>query len=196
MQKFVVLVVFLGLLSLPLMAADTPKVEVFGGYEYMHLGNVGDTGLDINANGWDVSATFNANKHFGVAGDFSGNYSSKSGTIGDLGTGTIKPHLFTYTFGPVISMDAGGKFNPFGHFLIGGGHLSASACGTNGSGQSGCESLGSTNGLAMMAGGGLDVKAGKRMAIRLAQFDWVYLHSQGVGLSKNFRYSAGVVFNF
>ena len=31
MQKFLVLVVFLGLLSLPLMAQDYPKAEVFGG---------------------------------------------------------------------------------------------------------------------------------------------------------------------
>jgi len=38
MQKFLVLVAFLGLLSLPLMAQDYPKAEIFFGYQYLHLG--------------------------------------------------------------------------------------------------------------------------------------------------------------
>lgn len=193
MQKFLVLVVFLGLLALPLMAQDSPKVEVFGGYQFMRLGNVGNSGVDLNTNGWNASLTANLSKHFGVAADFGGAYKSKSGTIDDLPSGTAHAHVYTYDFGPVISMDSGGKINPFAHVLFGGAHASVNGCAADGSG---CESLGSSNGLTIMFGGGVDLKASKAIAIRLAQFDWVYYHFSGYSNSSNVRLSTGVVFRF
>jgi hypothetical protein len=200
MQKFVVLIVFLGLLSLPLMAQDNPKVEVFGGWQYLHLGNVYGTSQNV-PEGFDGSVTANLNKHFGVTGDFSGSFKSITGQIetgNGLGSGTVHDHIFTYAGGPVISMDAGGKINPFAHFLVGGFHnsLSGSGCLVSDPTQCGSIPTTSTNGMVMMVGGGLDVKASQHVAIRLGQFDWVYYHSNGVGESKNFRYSAGVVFRF
>lgn len=61
MKKWVVLAVVC-LLSLPLMAQD--KLEVFGGYQYLHNGTVNANGVSQpnssqNYNGWDVSARFN-----------------------------------------------------------------------------------------------------------------------------------------
>ena len=53
-----------------------------------------------------------------------------------------------------------------------------------------------TNGLAVMAGGGVDVKVAPRLAIRPVQFDWMMLRAQGETLKKNVRYSAGIVFRF
>ena len=40
MQKFLVVGLLLGLLSVPLLAQDYPKAEVFGGYQYLHTGSV------------------------------------------------------------------------------------------------------------------------------------------------------------
>jgi hypothetical protein len=165
------------------MAQDTPKAEVFGGYQYTHI-NVdtsqtqsGGSGTGFSFNGWNASLTGNFNKYFGVAADFSGAYKSMSGV-------SVKIH--TYTFGPVLSLNHEGTINPFVHALFGGAHGSASFEGT-GSG---------TNGFSMMMGGGVDAKVSPRLAIRAIQADWVYYRFEGIGQSKNVRISTGVVFRF
>ncbi len=180
MRKFLVLVVLLGFFSLPLMAQDTPKAEVFGGYMYQYLGGDFATlngGSGVNANGWDASATGNINKHFGVTGDFSGAYKSISGVSG---------HLYTYGGGPVLAADFGAKINPFVHVILGGFTFGAG----NGSGSI------STNGFMMKFGGGVDFAVSKAIAIRLAQFDWDYYRVQGTSEDKNVNISTGIVFRF
>jgi hypothetical protein len=204
MNKLILVFLILGLLCLPLMAQDDPKAEVFGGYQFLRLSNLGSTGYNLNTNGWDASATGNFNKYLGITGDFSGAYKSTTGTVsgsfagvsGTL-TGTAHFHLYSYTFGPVLSLHAG-RLTPFAHGLFGGAHASLSGCGTAttaGGTGSGCAS-GSRNGFAMMYGGGLDVKADKLISIRLAQVDWAYYHFSGMGFSKNVRVSTGIVFTF
>ncbi len=192
MQKFFVLVVLLGLLALPLMAQDNPKFDVFGGYQFMHLSNVGGyNGLNANLNGWDASASAYFTKHIGVTGDFSGNYKSKTGMIDDV-SGTAHTHVYSYAFGPVVSINPGGTLNPFAHALFGGAHASLSACATDD--PSDCLS-GSQNGFVMMYGGGADVKMSKHMAVR-GQLDWVYYRFNGYSNSSNVRIATGVVFHF
>ena len=175
MQRFFMLTVFLGVLSFPLMAQDHPKAEVFGGYQYLHLGG---SGTDINANGWNASLTGNFNSWFGVAADFSGAYKTISG---------IDTKVYTYAGGPVVSLNSGGKVNPFVHALFGGAHASASLSGVG---------SGSTNGFTMMFGGGADVKLNAVLAVRLVQADWVYYRFSGNSESHNVRVSAGIVLRF
>jgi hypothetical protein len=100
MRQIMILAVFVGLISLPVMAQDFPKAEIFGGYQYTHF----EGGVD--ANGWNASLTGNFNRWFGVAADFSGAYK-----FGD--------HVHTYMFGPVISAHSD-KVTPFAHALFGG----------------------------------------------------------------------------
>jgi len=190
MQKFFVLVVLLGLLALPVMAQDNPKFDVFGGYQYMHLSNVGGySGLNVNLNGWDAAASAYFTKHIGVTGDFSGNYKSRTYDIDDF-SGTVHTHVYSYAGGPVVSLNPGGTLNPFVHALFGGAHASLSACDAEG-----CESVGSQNGFVMMYGGGADVKMSKHMAVR-GQLDWVYYRFNGYSNSSNVRVATGVVFHF
>ena len=82
MQKVLLWIALVGLLSFPLMGQDSPKLEVFGGYQYQSVG--GNLGWQVGSpyNGWDTSVTFNLSKHLGATGDFSGNYHS-----GDFGGG-------------------------------------------------------------------------------------------------------------
>ena len=174
MNKLVFLMLLVGLLLVPAWAADVPKAEVFGGYQYTRV-TVADTG--INFNGWNASLTGNVNKWFGIAADFSGAYKTESGV-------SVKVH--TYTFGPVISLNHEGTINPFVHALFGGAHASAAF---EGSGAG-------TNGFAMAMGGGIDGKVSPHLAIRAVQVDWVYYRFEGVGESKNVRISTGVVFRF
>ena len=175
MQRFFMLTVFLGVLSFPLMAQDYPKAEVFGGYQYLHLGG---SGTDINANGWNASLTGNFNSWFGVAADFGGAYKTISG---------IDTKVYSYAGGPVVSLNSAGKLNPFVHALFGGAHASASLSGVG---------SGSVNGFTMMFGGGADVKLNQILAVRLVQADWVYYRFSGNSESHNVRVSTGIVLRF
>ena len=174
MKTLLGLIVILGLLSFPLMAEDYPKAEIFGGYQYLHLGG---SGTDVNANGWNASLTGNFNKVFGVTGDFSGSYKTIGGVSGKI---------YSYTGGPVVNLNHEGTVNPFVHALFGGAHISASFAGASAA----------ENGFTMMFGGGADVKVSQPLAIRLFQVDWVYYRFSGQSESHNVRLSTGVVLRF
>ncbi len=179
MQKFVVLIVFLGLFSLPLMAQS--RVEVFGGYQYLHLG--GSDGVSGQGfNGWDAAVTGYFNKFVGVTGDFSGSYATVQG---------VDVHVYSYSGGPVVAFREG-PVNPFVHFLVGGDSLGASESGVSVS----------KNGFTMMFGGGVDVKVAHAISFRVADVDWVYYHVGGVdggpssSQSNNVRITSGIVLRF
>ena len=177
MQKFFILVVLLGILALPMMASDTPKVAVFGGWQYAHLG--GDLSYIGNVpKGFTFAVTGNVNKHFGVTGAFGGSFKTIDGVSG---------HLYTYAGGPVIQADAGGRINPFVHFLVGGFSFKEGGSG---------DTSGTTNGYTLLPGGGVDVKVAKSVAIRVIQVDWIYLHANGGSAKSNVGLASGIVFRF
>ena len=88
--------------------AQDDKVEVFGGYSYMHFHN----SPSVSLNGWEASAQYKFTDWLGGVADFDGHY----GSIHGAGTST-----YTYLFGPQISYPA--RVSPFGHLLLGGAHL-------------------------------------------------------------------------
>ncbi len=172
MRKFIGFALLFGMCSLAAVAQErAPKAEIFGGYQYTRF----DGGL--NANGWDTTLTGNLNHWFGAAADFSGAYKSQNG---------VSVNNYTYTFGPVISMRRNETFTPFAHFLAGGFRSSAASGSLSASGS----------GFAMMLGGGVDVKATQRIAVRAIQFDWLSLHSNGASDNNNMRISTGLVFRY
>jgi hypothetical protein len=122
----------------------------------------------LNMNGWDAAVTGNFKHVLGITGDVSGVY--KSGL-----------HFYTYTAGPVLTLRAP-VVQPFVHVLIGG--ATASAGGS------------STNGFALMAGGGLDLGWRKGIGFRLVQIDWLSTRFSGVTDNKNTRVSTGIVLKF
>jgi hypothetical protein len=173
MHKFMGLVLLLAMSSAAFAQemGAAPKAEIFGGYQYTRF----DGGT--NANGWNTALAGNVNRWFGVAADFSGAYNSQSG---------VSFHNYTYTFGPVLSWRHNEKITPFTHFLAGGFRQSASFAGTSAS----------ANGLAMMFGGGVDVKATEHVSLRAIQFDWLSLHSNGSSDNNNMRISTGLLFRY
>lgn len=189
MKKFVLLAV-VAVFSAHLMAQDS-KVDIFGGYQYLHNGSVNvngvsEPGTSQGYNGWDVAPAFNFNKVLGVQADFAGTYATVSG---------VSTHIYTYTGGPLVSLPLG-PFRPFAHVLFGGSRLTGSESSVSVS----------TNGYTVLFGGGLDVKANRLLAIRLAQVDWLYYHFSGFSAnnvstpsfsgSSNFRISTGLVVRF
>jgi hypothetical protein len=190
MRKSLVLVFLASLLTLPMSAQDNPKFEVFGGYQYLHAGNVDGQGDGVNANGFNASATFNLSQHLGIAADFSGSY--KTDTIQNY---FAHVHAYTYTFGPVASWRSGKNLKLFTHALFGGAHLTPTLC-LFGGDPSQCRGDLSFSGFAMMLGGGADTRIDRHVGFRIFQADWVYLPTQAGGHAKNVRLSTGLVFRF
>ena len=147
-----------------------PKAEFFGGYQYSHLEG------GVNANGFDFSGTGNLSSSVGITGDISASYATVSG---------VSLNNYTYTFGPQLSLRANKAYTPFVHALIGGDHASAGFEGATAS----------SNGFALMAGGGADFNINRYMAFR-ASADWMMIHSSGSTSGKNFRMPIGIVFKF
>jgi len=171
-RKLIGFALLFGMFSIAAVAQErAPRAEFFGGYQYTRF----DGGL--NANGWDTTVTGNLNRWFGAAADFSGAYKSQNG---------LSFNNYTYTFGPVVSLRRNETFTPFAHFLAGGFHSSAAAGSLSASGS----------GLAMMLGGGVDVKVTPRVALRAIQFDWLSLHSNGQSDNNNARISTGLLFRY
>ncbi|HEY6370043.1 MAG TPA: outer membrane beta-barrel protein [Candidatus Sulfotelmatobacter sp.] len=172
MRKFIAVACFLMLFSLAAMAADYPKAEIFGGYQYTHLEG------GYNGNGFNFALNGNFNDYFGITADFGAAYKSQNG---------VSLNNYTYTFGPVLSLRANKAYTPFVHALIGGDHATASVSGVGSA---------SGNGYALMAGGGVDFNINRGLAFRAAQADWMLVHSNGSTSSKNLRISTGIVLKF
>jgi len=171
-RKLAFVGMLVALFSLSALAAesDHPRAEFYGGYQFTRLEG------GVNANGFDLGVTGNLNNFFGITADFASSYKTQDG---------VSFNNYTYTFGPQIALRANKAYTPWVHALIGGDHASASFEGQSGTG----------NGMAVFAGGGVDINVNKYMAVR-AGADWMMLHSNGSTSSKNFRMPIGVVFKF
>ena len=193
------MVVTLGLVA---MAQDAPKAEVSANYSLLVYNPAKNLTGSRNLNGGGGAFVFNVGKFLGLKAEFQG-YASTTATWTIPAGGTLKPgvystqaNMFTYLFGPQINFRAK-KARIFGEALFGGAH-------TNGYGQiltaAGVSNpSASNNGFAMAMGGGLDINAGKRVAFRLAEVDYLLTRFQlpvlGTNNQSNFRYQAGIVFN-
>jgi hypothetical protein len=138
------------LASLPALAQDVPKAEVFGGYSW----------AGANFHGWNASVTGNITKRFGIVADFSGHYGSELD-----GSVLIKQDAHSFLFGPRFSF-RGKRLTPFVYALFGATRFHESAI------ISGQKLSHSDTGLRSVLGGGLDVKVNDRVAIRAFQLDY------------------------
>jgi len=167
--------------AVPAMAQDNPKGEVAGNYTYIRI-NPGGGAPGENCHGGGGSVAGNLNSYFGVVGEFAGC------KVTGLGGG-VSAHALSYLFGPRLTYRASGNFEPFGEFLFGGVHVSASGGGATVT----------DNAFAMAVGGGADYKFSRSVAIRVGQFDYLYTKfnfGPGYTHQNNFRLQAGVVYRF
>jgi hypothetical protein len=191
MKPFAAVPVFLLLIASG--TAQVSRLEFFGGYQFLHAGSFDGEGNSVNTNGWNTSATVNVREYLGLTADFSGNYKTESIVSSGL-TGTAAVRIYTYTFGPAVSTNSG-DIKLFAHALFGGAHVRPTGCVIFSGSPDECGS-GSANGFSLMIGGGVDVRAGKSVAVRPVQCDWVRLPSQFGAQNDNVRISAGLVFRF
>ncbi len=141
-----------------------PKVEIFGGYAFLHPGvNENGAALSPAENfpaGWGAAATFNVAPHFGLTADFGGHYHTYSASSPLSGEDV---HVGTIMFGPHLEARTS-HFALFGEALFGLHRISA----PNVAGFS------PDNAFGLAVGGGLDAHVSRHIDIRLAQVDFVH----------------------
>ena len=93
----------------------------------------------------------------------------------------------TYRFGPRMTRRAGERVTTFAHFLAGGAHLSIPSLGSGSP---------TSNGFAMLMGGGVDIGIKPWIGIRALDGGYSALHFSGGGWSHGMRLGGGVVFRF
>jgi hypothetical protein len=145
------------------------SVEIFGGPSVLRNGATAPS-FSLYG-GWQAEASVNFSKYFGLTADFGGQYRRVSGN---------RVSQYEYLFGPRIAARAN-RGTVFAHALVGGNTLKA--VGT------------STNGFAWGLGGGLDLNAGRHIAIRVIQADYIRTRLS-TSWFNDARLGVGIVFKF
>jgi hypothetical protein len=200
MGRIALLVIIL-LSSACLMAQETPKVEVFGGYSLARINDQAVTEEEIIQNGWNAAVAVNIHKYLGVVSDFGGYYGTHrlppfvALTCPTCPMTTPNPfqestQFHTFMFGPQGSVRLQ-KFTPFAHALFGVAHEHGDLVPTAPFGSV------SGTGFAFALGGGLDTSLSHRFSFRV-QADYMHFSSlfQFQPGQNNLRFSTGLVFRF
>jgi hypothetical protein len=159
-----------------------PQYELAGAYSFVRANGRNSNG-SFNLNGGSASLAYNFGDRFAVVAD-AGSYRFRGLPSGLTST------MYTYMFGPRITLSQSRRITPFAQILVGGGRLNASSGGV----QAG------ENGLTMAAGGGLDLSIHNHLAVRIVQAEYLLTRFDSVAGSSatqsNIRISAGVVLRF
>ena len=208
-SRLIILTALLCTYSIPALADDAPKAEIFGEYSYLRFNPTLPGIQNRSFNGGGGGVTFNLNNYFGIKAELMG-YGSTNYTIpantpipGSGGLSTIAPittqgNMFTYLFGPQVNYRTS-KANIFGELLFGGSNSNAYANVAEAlNGVGGNIASGTQHPFTMAFGGGLDVKVSKNVAIRPVEIDWILTRYTNPFTDTNnqnsFRYTAGIVF--
>jgi len=191
---------------------EYPKFEVFVGYSA--LGESGSRAISFgpNANvsgdyegqGFETSVIRNFSKRLGIKGDFSASFNNESGsgpiTACTPGCTTVtqnfqlKTRVYNFLAGPEFKARNSTRFTPFAHALGGVAHTSATFT-TPGPTLNLLLKKSDTS-FAMALGGGLDIRASKRVSFRaLMDYNPVFVRDSTVGTRDFFRFSFGVLFH-
>ena len=190
---------------------DYKRWEFFGGFSHNRV----DTGIgdddpalgDIigereGFNGFNTSLTGNVSRHIGFKFDLSGHYKKQNLPIFSVQNAVdVNSQLYNFLGGVQIKDNSSETtFKPFAHALVGVAH-GRNRININ---QSGCVAIfpspcppaftETDTGLAGAFGGGLDIRAGDRLDIRVIQIDYnptrLFDSTQ-----HNFRIGVGLVFH-
>lgn len=206
---FAILIVATASMAFAQSTNDYNKVEVYGGYSHNRV----DTGLDDGDtelsdvideregfNGFNASITGNITRYFGLKGDFSFHRKDKTFPIGAASV-DIESSVFNFVGGVQIKDNSKEtRFKPFAHAMIGAARVrnradfSNNVCAAVFPSPCPVDFTETETGFAGVFGGGLDIRAGKRIDIRVIQFDYnpttVFDATQ-----HNFRIGAGIAFH-
>jgi hypothetical protein len=154
---------------------DYHKVEVSAGYSHARVDFGGDR---EGFNGFETSVTGNLTRYFGIKGDYAFHFKS-------FDAGPVKVDAKTHNILGGVQIKDNSKettVKPFAHVMAGFINARASSLGVSDS----------STGFSGLIGGGLDIRAGKRIDVRVIQADYNPTHVDGEW-QHNFRIGAGIV---
>lgn len=150
--------------------------------------------------GANVSAVYNVSRYLGLKADFSAAYNRTQFNVTVPGSTPFafdtRNSLYNALGGIQIKNNSTDKrFKPFVHALVGVGHGRTKVKSVTCPVSVDCSGLvgGSETGLAGAFGGGLDIKLGNHVDLRLVQIDYNPIKFQD-GIQKNVRLGIGIVF--
>lgn len=195
MGKFVFLMAVCGLFaSAPAFAQGPKRWEVFGGYSHAHVDISTDVPFSdpshVGLNGFNLAFAGHFNRWIGIVSDFGGYYTTQPVTFTQPGTNQrvtedVKTHVYMLLFGPQVRIPLG-RVTPFGRAMVGLFHTSEEAAITTT-----VKDMDNDRGIAF--GGGVDVTATEKIAVRAFQMDYVRSYLTPVGSQDNWRISFGIV---
>ena len=211
MKKFLCSLAICASCSLCLCAQEGPKADLYFGYSFLRY-NSAQTIPAFTANGGIGTFAWNFNDHIGLEAELGGYH---NGNVNDYHFDTT---TFSYLFGPRLSLGRSRTIDPYVHTLFGGQYAATSIASssilvTNPLLAPGATPpqrySANTNSFAMAIGGGLDIKLTKLIVLRAAQIDYYLTRFEAPDVTlppgttnprarnqNNFRYSAGIAFNF
>ncbi len=156
----IVLIALPGLMKAQVDNQEAPKAELFVGYEWLNPGgDIPDRSVPPNAvhmsaipQGGGASLAWNFNNYFSVEGNW-----------GINGNGNAPATINTAGIGPRLTYRGADGINFFAHTLLGFQRLTS----TN---------FGSSNGIAAILGGGMDIRIWRPLSLRLFEADFVWAH--------------------
>jgi opacity protein-like surface antigen len=192
---------------------EYPKFEIFTGYSA--LGEANSRGISFGPNssvganysaepGFETSIIRNFSKRFGIKGDFSAHFNNESGS-GPITACTpvcttvtqdfqLKTRVYNFLAGPEFKARNRTRFTPFAHLLAGVAHTSATF--TTPGPTLNLRLKKSDNSFAMALGGGLDIRASKRVSFRaLMDYNPVFVNDSTSGTRDFVRLSLGILFH-
>jgi hypothetical protein len=182
MRKVFYLFGLVCLFSLSAAAQENSRIDLFGGYSYVHTGP-GIAQSSFTANGGVGSFAINVNSWGSLVAEAGGIHVSQINGV------NVDANAETFLFGPKISLFRGSKLTPFAQVLAGFARTDAAFNRTPSN----------FNGFALSPGVGLDWNATRHIGLRLGQVDYLLTRmptSTNQVNWNNFRYSAGVVLRF
>ena len=164
---------------------DHSPIQIGIGYQYSHYNVLGRT---FDNHGENISFSYH------ILDPLTGSSSRITAAIeGDLapgfagqtsGTPSLHASSLFLGGGPHLTLESGSRFEPWVHVLVGLDHLRFTQTAT----------LGSANAFAFLGGGGVDIKVGGPVSLRV-QAD--YLGTRFTSwIQSNYTFGTGLVFNF
>jgi hypothetical protein len=186
---------------------DYSSWEFYGGYAYERADNgasrlnrdasissghgaiakVNFASQDIKFNGFSAEVVANLSRHVGIVANFSGEFDNNQRYFSDLGVFDANVRRWHYFVGPRFNGRNSSALVPFGEALVG---VTREERHFNDLIHSSAKS---ETAFSMALGGGLDIRAGKRIDLRAGQLDYIptFFKNQR---DDAWRFSAGIKF--